>query len=131
METSESEDKVLYRELSYEVVGVLFDVYNEVGYGHREKHYENAVAIGLEKRRLRYQRQLYSEVLYEGKTIGKYFFDFLIESAIVLELKQGNTFSKQHIEQVYSYLKASNLKLGIIAQFTNKAVKCRRVLNLY
>lgn len=131
MWTSESEDKVLYRALSYKIVGVLFDVYNDVGYGHREKHYENAVAIALEKNGLRYKRQLYSQVLYEGETVGKYFFDFLVEDVIVLELKQGNTFSNQHIDQVFSYLKANNLKLGIIAQFTNKGVKCKRVLNLY
>ena len=70
MGTSESEDKVLYRELSYKIVGALFDVYNEVGYGHREKHYENAVAVSLEKRGLHFDRQLHSKVLYEGKTIG-------------------------------------------------------------
>lgn len=131
MKPSELDDKVLYRELSYQIVGVLFDVYNEVGYGHREKHYENAVAIGLEERKLHYERQLYSQILYEGETVGKYFFDFLVEHVIVLELKQGNTFSRQHIDQVFSYLKANNLKLGIIAQFTNKGVKCKRVLNLY
>jgi GxxExxY protein len=130
METPESGDKVLYRELSYQIVGVLFDVYNKVGYGHREKYYENAVAVGLEQQQLQYERQLYSQILYEGKIIGKYFFDFLVERVIVLELKQGNTFSRQHIDQVYSYLKANNLKLGIIAQFTNKGVKCKRVLNV-
>jgi len=58
------------------------------------------------------------------------FSDFLIENKIVLEIKVGERFEKKPINQVYSYLKANNFKLGILAQFTKEKVRFRRILNL-
>ena len=49
---------------------------------------------------------------------------------IVLEIKCGERFSRESIDQVFSYLKANNLKLGILAQFTKEKVRFRRILNL-
>lgn len=62
--------------------------------------------------------------------LGKYFIDFLVENKIVLEIKKGNRFSRRDIEQVYAYLKLTNLKLGIIANFTNNGIKFKRIINL-
>jgi len=67
---------------------------------------------------------------YRGREIGIYFLDFLIEDKIILEIKKREYFSKKDIDQVYAYLKATKLKLGIIAHFTKSGVKFRRVLNL-
>ena len=123
-------DDLLYPDLSYRVIGILFDVDNNLGPGHKEKYYENAVAQGLTAAGLRFERQLYVPLVYNGKTIGRYFLDFLVEGKLVLELKQGRFFAKQNIEQVYSYLKAHKLQLGIIAQFTSEGLKYKRVVNL-
>ncbi|TSC75343.1 MAG: hypothetical protein G01um101430_438 [Parcubacteria group bacterium Gr01-1014_30] len=56
--------------------------------------------------------------------------DFVIDNKIVLELKKGERFSKKHIEQVYAYLKAANLELGIIAYFTKQGVRFKRIVNI-
>lgn len=56
--------------------------------------------------------------------------DFVVENKIVLELKRGENFPKKHIEQVYAYLKATKLKLGIIANFSKSGVKFKRILNI-
>jgi len=56
--------------------------------------------------------------------------DFLVEDKILVEIKKGNYFSKKNIEQVYAYLKATGLKLAILANFTSTGVKFRRILNL-
>jgi GxxExxY protein len=122
--------EVLYPELSYKLVGILFEVYNELGPGHREKYYENAVEVALNKAELNYKKQLYFPVTFKGEKVGSYFFDFLIEDVIVLELKQGERFSKRNIEQVFEYLKASRLKLGLIAQFAQSDLKFKRVVNI-
>jgi len=58
-------------------------------------------------------------------------FDFLIEDKIILEIKAGNRFSRKNIEQTYSYLKASKLELGILANFTDSEVKFKRILNIF
>ncbi len=122
---------LVYPDLSYSVMGVLFEVFKELGYGHKEKYYGTAIALGLKEADISFSEQLYSPLLFRGELVGKYFLDFLIEGKIVLEIKKGNRYSsKKQIEQVFSYLKVNHLKLGILAQFTSEGVKYRRILNL-
>lgn len=124
------DNKIIYPELSYKIVGCLFEVYRNIGGNHRELYYQKAVKEEFEEQKINFNEQVYSPLKYKGSQIGKYFFDFLIEDKVVLELKKGSVFQKQNIEQVLSYLKTSNLKLGIIANFTRDGVKFYRVLNI-
>lgn len=71
------------------------------------------------------------KVKYKGRELGIYIFDFLVFGKIVVELKVRNYFSKKDIEQLYRYLKATNLKLGLIIHFTKEGVKYKRIVNLY
>lgn len=121
---------LIYPELSYEIMGILFEIYKEMGSGYREKYYQNATALRLKECCYKFQEQVFIPVYYKDNKIGKLFMDFLIEDKIVLELKKDDKFSRKNIEQVYSYLKAKNLKLGIIANFTKEGVKYKRILNL-
>ena len=121
---------MIYPELSYQVTGVLFEVWSEVGIGHKEKFYQKAVAYGLNKRELKHKEQLPAKINFKGKLIGLYYFDFLIDEKLVLEIKVRNYFSKNDINQLYAYLKAMKLKLGIIAHFTKTGVKIKRIVNL-
>lgn len=112
-------------------MGVLFEVFKVLGPGHKEKYYENAIVEGLKSAGIPFKQQLYVPISFNGKIVGKYFLDFLIDDKIVLEIKKGDMYSsKQHIEQMVSYLKVNNLKLGIIAQFSNDGVKYKRIVNL-
>lgn len=121
--------KIIYKELSYEIVGLLFEVYNELGYGYQEKFYQRAIAIALDKKSIKYQQQIPFNVTYKGVKLGRYFLDFLIDGKIILEIKKGEHYSKKNIEQVKGYLKATKLKLAILANFTAQGVKFLRVLN--
>jgi len=125
-----NDDKVIYPNLSYEIVGILFDVWNTVGYGHKESFYQKAIAKNFEDRNIPFKEQVGVRLKYRSREIGIYFLDFLIEDKIILEIKKREYFSKKDIDQVYAYLKATKLKLGIIAHFTKSGVKFRRVLNL-
>ena len=112
-------------------MGVLFEVYKALGPGHKEKYYENAIVECLKSTAIPFKQQLYVPLSFKGKVVGKYFLDFLVDDKIVLEIKKGDMYSsKQHIEQVLSYLKVNNLKLGIIAQFARDGVKYKRIVNL-
>lgn len=122
--------KVIYKELSYEVVGAIFEVFRELGYGFKERYYENAIAKEFKNRGIFFERQLSCKLKYKGEIIGNYRFDFLVENKIVVELKQGNYFSKNNITQALQYLKAKELKLAILANFTSDGVKFKRILNV-
>lgn len=126
----QNSDKLIYKDLSYEIVGILFDVYNELGPGYDEKSYEKAVAKGFEERGIKFIRQVPADLKYKGVKVGNFYLDFLIEDKIVLELKTGKRFSRRNFNQVVNYLKATNKKLAILATFTQKGVKFTRVLNI-
>ncbi len=115
--------------MSYKIVGVLFNVYGQLGYGLYEKIYQKAVALGLKKERLNFSEQLYAPIIFEGKVVGKNYFDFLVEGKVVIELKRGDKFAKAHIDQVYNYLVAKNLYLGILAYFGPNGLHYKRILN--
>lgn len=128
--TKQTSDKVIYPELSYKLIGIMFDVYNELGGGLKEKIYENAAKEAFKKENIGFKQQLYIPVMYKEKNVGKYFLDFLVEEQIVLELKVGDRFRKTNIDQIYQYLKSTGLKLGILVNFDSKEVKYKRILNI-
>ncbi len=123
-------EDLIYPELSYQIIGVLFEIWTKLGFGYKEKIYENATAEGFKNAKLKFEEQQPVKIYYKNKLVGMYYFDFLIENKIVLEIKVRNYFSKKDITQLYSYLKAKNLNLGIIAHFTRTGVKFKRVINL-
>ncbi len=122
--------KIIYKDLSYKIVGVLFDVYNDIGYGYKEKYYEKAVAKCFDERGIKYQEQIMYKIKFKDEILGNQFLDFLVEGKIILEIKQGNYFSRKNIKQVEAYLKVTNRKLAILANFTSKGVKTMRILNI-
>lgn len=123
-------DDLLYPETSYTILGVLFNVWRNLGYGHKEKIYQKAIAHDFRKLGIDIREQLPSKVIYDGESLGIYYFDFLVNNQIVLEIKVRNYFSKKDIEQLFTYLKSCNMKLGIIAHFTQTGVKYKRVVNI-
>jgi len=125
-----SKSKVIYPELSYKVVGILFDVWKEIGYSHKEKYIQGAIESALNKSDISFERELRADLTFKDDKIGEYFLDFLIDNKIVLEIKKRDYFSKADIEQVFSYLKTTGLKLGIISHFTRSGVKFKRILNI-
>jgi len=121
--------KLLYKELSYKIVGILYEVYNNLGYGHRERTYQRALAEELKNNKIVFKKELYFPIFFKEKLISKYFFDFLVEDKIVLELKVSNDLYQNDINQILAYLKTKNYHLGILAIFTNNGVKTKRIVN--
>lgn len=88
MYKKENVDAVIYKELSYQIVGCVFAVYNELGYGFKERYYEDAITKEFKSQNINFKRQLPYKVSYKGETIGTYRFDFLVEDKIIVELKK-------------------------------------------
>lgn len=122
---------LIYPDLSYKIVGVLYDVYNEIGGGYREKYYQKATSIALSRANIIFKEQVYLLVSYKASKIGSQYLDFLIENKIILEIKVGENFVRRNIQQVYEYLKANGLKLGILANFTKTGLRYKRIINLH
>ena len=120
---------ILYKELSYEIVGALFDAFKTLGSNYQEKYCQRAVEMFLTKRKIPFKREVPVKIIVEDNMIGKHFLDFLIKDSVVLELKKGNKNNMSDIKQVLMYLKTTGLKLGILAYFGSNGVTYKRIIN--
>lgn len=120
---------LVYPELSYAIVGILFKVHTNLGGWYQEKYYQRAVEVALKGQKIIFDKELLVDLSFDGEKIGKYFLDFLIEGKIILELKAKPQLSREEFRQVRAYLKAKNLRLGILANFRGERLVYKRILN--
>lgn len=121
--------KLVHKDLSYKIVGLLFDVHRKLGNRYQEKYYQRAIEEALISKDLTYKKELHVPLEYNGKKIGKYFLDFLIENTVVLEIKAVPRLLPKDFNQVLAYLKAKKLELGILANFSSESMQPKRILN--
>lgn len=128
-ESKPNESELIYPELSYQIMGVLFKVHNKLGNMQKEVYYQRAVEEELKAQKISYERELSVDLKYEGGKIGKHVIDFVIDGKILLELKTVDYLKPHHLNQTLSYLKDLNLKLGIIANFRKERLQYKRVIH--
>jgi|SRR3989344_4970397 len=121
--------RIVQAELSYQIMGILFSVHTELGNRFQEKYYQRAVEEGLKDIKLKFEKELRVDLEFNGKKIGKYFLDFLIENKVVLEIKAVPDLRPKDFKQVLAYLIANNLELGILANFRTDRLTYKRILN--
>lgn len=120
---------LIYPELSYKLVGLAYNVHNELGHGHLEKIYQKAYAKELKEANIEFKEQAPYQVIYKEEVIGNNYLDFLIEDKVIIELKRSDFHSKKYIDQISNYIKVSNLKLAILINFTSNGVRIKRIVN--
>lgn len=121
-------DDILHPEISYQIVGAAYEVFNQLGPGLKERTYEEAFAQELQRRHFAFVRQHRVPIKYFGVDVGTHILDFLVERIIIVELKVGDYFPHGNIQQIAGYLERLNLELGIIINFTRFGVRQKRIL---
>lgn len=124
-----SDNKILYKDLSYRIIKACFEVHRTLGPGYPEKIYEEAMALELKVNGVDLERQKLIEVFYKGVKVGEYRLDFIVEKKIVLEFKAVSELNAIFEAQVLSYLKATGMKLGLLINFGGKRLTFRRIVN--
>ena len=111
------EEKIIYKDLSYKIVGLAIQVRKELGFGFLEKVYENALMVLLEENGINAEQQVPIKVRFHGRVVGDYIADILVENSIILELKAQDKIADIHKAQTINYLKATGLRLAILLNF--------------
>ncbi len=119
---------IIYSDLSYEVMGAIFEVHKELGPGFLESVYEKALLLELTNRGMKVDVEKVFDLTYKGKKVGTHRLDLIVEDKIVVELKTVERFAPHHTAQLLSYLKASGHRLGILVNFSKAKVESRRVV---
>ena len=122
-------NKLLYSDLTYKIRRIVFDIRNTYGPGHKEIIYHRLLCDYLEKESLNFEKEkkirFYSE---QGKLIGIYQPDFVIEDKIVIEIKATRFPAKVDEEQLYYYLRNSKYELGLLINFSTPKIYIKRVI---
>ena len=104
-------------ELTEKILGVYYDVYNELGPGFVESVYEKAMAIALREASLQVQAQFSIPVWFRGQLVGNFSADVLVNGVVLLELKAVKTLDLVHQAQLMHYLKATEIEVGLLLNF--------------
>lgn len=122
------EEKILYKDLSYKIVGLAIQVRKELGFGFLEKVYENSLMILLRENGIKAEQQVPVKVNFHGQIVGDYIADIIVEDSIILELKALDKINNVHKAQTLNYLKATGIKLAILLNFGKDSLEHERLV---
>ncbi len=110
--------KILYKEEVYAIQGAVFEVYREMGCGFLEAVYQECMEKELRSRGVPFEAQRELELVYKGERLSQiYKPDFICHGKIIVELKAVKETTDEHRAQVFNYLKATGLRLGVLVNF--------------
>jgi GxxExxY protein len=120
---------LLEEDLSYEVRGAIYEVYEHLGHGYLEKIYERALLLELKARGLKADCQVPLVVRYKGQVVGEYFADVVVEDRVILELKAQSRLTSADEVQLLNYLAASGLRVGLLVNFAHPKARIKRLVS--
>lgn len=122
-------DNYKHSEITEQIIGAFYKVYNTLGYGFLEKVYENALYLELRKMNLNVEKQKQIRVFYDEIEIGVYYADLCIANLVIIELKTAESICEEHEYQLINYLKATEIEVGLLLNFGKKPEFKRKVFS--
>jgi GxxExxY protein len=119
---------MIHEDLTGEIIGAFYEVYNTLGYGFLEQVYQNAIYQELVGMGLKCEPQRKIDVYYKNRLVGKYVADMVVEDLVILELKAVNKILPEHECQLVNYLRATKFEVGLLLNFGKNAEIKRRIL---
>ena len=119
-------------ELTYEIRGAIFDVYNELGPGLLESVYEEALAFELKERGLEVARQIEIPITYKGNELKTALrLDLMVNNQVIVELKSVEEMKPVFAKQLLTYLKLMNKRVGLLVNFNTSNIRdsIHRIVN--
>ena len=121
--------ELIYKEESFKIIGLCMEVHRELGNGHSEAIYKDALEFELSQSGIPFSRERQYTIQYKTVILPhKYFADFIIWDKILLEAKAVEAICDAHVKQVLNYLAASKLTLGLLVNFGETSLTFRRVV---
>jgi len=118
-----------HSQLTEKILKAYYNVYNKLGYVFLENVYENALMIELMKLGLECEKQRAIDVYYDGKKVGEYYADIIVEEKVIIELKAAESLCYEHECQLVNYLKATEIEVGLLLNFEKEPEFKRKVFS--
>lgn len=120
-------DNYRHSDITEKIIKAYYNVYNTLGYGFLEKVYENAMFMELASMGLYVEKQSPIKVHYQGKEVGEYYADLIVNQSVIVELKAAEALCEEHEYQLINYLKATDIEVGLLLNFGKKPEMRRKV----
>ena len=121
--------ELLYKQECFQLVGLCMEIHRELGKGHDEVIYKDALVVELSRAGIPFSREKKYEVAYKGVLLPHHYFaDFVIWDKIIYEAKAVEKLSDSHVKQVLNYLAASKLRLGLLFNFGGASLEWKRII---
>ncbi|HEX8639208.1 MAG TPA: GxxExxY protein [Pyrinomonadaceae bacterium] len=125
------EEKLLYSDTTYKIIGCAMKVHKTFGNGFLEKVYENSLMVLLKREGIKAKQQVPVKVWFGNEIVGDYIADILVEDKLILELKVAEKINEIHKAQTLNYLKATNLDVALILNFGSRSLENFRLTNKF
>jgi GxxExxY protein len=123
------ENNLIYKEECYIIVGICMKVHKKLGKGFKEVVYKDAMEIELKKAGVCYEREKKFNIVYEGVILPHQFVaDYFVFDSIIIEAKATSVIHADSFRQTLNYLKASQIKLGILINFGTDSLTFQRII---
>ena len=120
---------LLYEEEIFRLVGFSMEIHRELGKGHDEVIYKDALVIELRQAGIPFARERRFEITYKRVVLPHlYYADFVVWEKILFEAKACECLTDAHVKQVLNYLAASKLQLGLLVNFGGDSLEWKRVV---
>ena len=120
---------LIYKDEVYQIVGCCYEVHKNLGCGFLEAVYQEALSMEFKTAGIPFQNEKVLDISYKGQVLEKkYVADFICFDKIILELKAMDSLADNHLSQVLNYLKATNLRLGLLINFGQSSLVYKRIV---
>jgi len=130
MKSAAKKESPVYPELSYQIVGCAYEVWDSLGAGQTEKSYLDALTAAFKSQNISFKEQIQYSVQLNEELVGKGTLAFLVDEKVVIELKTDDLFPTSHITQVSKYMKQEDYRLGLLINFTSRGMRFKRIVNV-
>ncbi len=120
---------IIYKDLSFQLNGILFTTQNKLGTKFQEKHYSKAICAYLDEQDIPYKTEFPFDVKINNTIIGKFRADLIVDNKILIELKVTDRLTIDHKMQMLRYLEALDLRLGLLVNFRIRPLQIWRIPN--
>lgn len=114
-------------ELTYSIIGCAMKVHNTLGNGFQEVIYQRCLALELEKKHIKFARELEMPIYYEDTEVGTRRADFVIEEKVLVEIKAVIKLEDVHLAQALNYLQAYRIDIGLLINFGSNSLEYKRL----
>ena len=130
-QNTENKEKLLEADLTYAIIGCLFQVRKDYGLGHKESVYQNALAEEFDSKSIQYEKEKSIPVksIKTKKVLGYYKPDFVVDNKVIIEIEVfPGTFTNNHLKRLTDYLNNSEYEIGFLVNYGKSELQYKRII---